>query len=166
MKKYNIAFLLGYPEISGGTNVIMEHAVGLKKKGHNVAIVTELPFEKKRLAWHPEAMILDCYSHEQVKDMEFDIAIATWWRSVYDLPYVPAKKLAYFCQSIETRFFDSSDLAMKALVEFTYRMNLPVVTEATWIANYLRDHYGMESTLVRNGQKNRGYNSNLPRSRH
>ncbi|TQR18158.1 glycosyltransferase [Psychrobacillus soli] len=153
MKKYNIAFLLGYPEISGGTNVIMEHAVGLKKKGHNVAIVTELPFEKKRLAWHPEAMILDCYSHEQVKDIEFDIAIATWWRSVYDLPYVQAKKFAYFCQSIETRFFDSSDLAMKALVEFTYRMNLPVVTEATWIANYLRDHYGMESTLVRNGLK-------------
>lgn len=153
MKKYNIAFLLGYPEISGGTNVIMEHAVGLKKKGHNVAIVTELPFDKKRLAWHPEAMIIDCYSHEQVKEMEFDIAIATWWRSVYDLPYVPAKKFAYFCQSIETRFFDASDLAMKALVEFTYRINLPVVTEATWIANYLRDHYGMESTLVRNGLK-------------
>ena len=153
LKKYSIAFLLGYPEISGGTNVIMEHAVGLKKRGHNVAIITELPFEKKRLAWHPEAMSLDCFSHEQVKDMEFDLAIATWWRSVYNLPYVPAKKYAYFCQSIETRFFDASDTAMKALVEFTYRLNLPVVTEANWIASYLNTHYGIDSTLVRNGIK-------------
>ncbi|MEC0213255.1 glycosyltransferase family 4 protein [Paenibacillus ehimensis] len=160
--KYKIAFLLGYPEISGGTNVIMEHAVGLSKLGHEVYIVTEIPFDKQRLSWHPEAMQLECLSHEQCRGILFDISIATWWRSVYDLPFVRARRYAYFCQSIESRFFSEKDPDMKALAEFTYRLPYPVVTEATWIMEYLRNHYGSDVTLVRNGIKKDIFTMNGP----
>lgn len=148
---YDIAFLLGFPEISGGTNVILEHALGLTQRGHRVSIVTELPFDPQRLAWKPAALNLPLLCHADCRQREFDLAIATWWRSVYDLPHVPARGYAYFCQSIESRFFSPQQPDMKALVDYTYRQPLPIVTEATWIARHLRDLYGRETTLVLNG---------------
>lgn len=151
VQSYDIAILLGYPEISGGTNVILEHALGLTQRGHAVSIVTERPFDRARLAWKPAAMDLPLLAHADCRGRRFDVSIATWWRSVFDLPYVPARWYAYFCQSIESRFFPPQDADLKALAEYTYRQPLPVVTEASWIARFLREHYGRECTLVLNG---------------
>lgn len=151
MQRFDIAILLGYPEISGGTNVILEHALGLTRLGHSVSIVTERPFDPQRLAWKPEAQKLPLLSHADCRQRVFDLSIATWWRSVFDLPYVPARWYAYFCQSIESRFFDAADADLQALVDYTYRQPLAVVTEASWIARYLSEHYGRQTTLVRNG---------------
>lgn len=146
-----IAFLLGYPEISGGTNVIMEYASRLSDFGHDVYVVTELPFDPVRLAWHPGSLKVKCACHEDVRHELFDVSIATWWRSVYDLPYVPSKQQIYFCQSIETRFFNHWDLDMKALVDLTYRLPIPIITEAGWISKYFKEVYDRSSYLVRNG---------------
>ncbi|MEP0845639.1 MAG: glycosyltransferase family 4 protein [Phycisphaerae bacterium] len=162
MKRYDIAFLLGFPEISGGTNVILEHALGLTQRGHTVSIVTELPFDRRRLAWKPSAMDLPLLTHADCRGRRFDISLATWWRSVYDLPFVPARWYAYFCQSIESRFFSPQDSDIKALAEYTYRQPLPVVTEASWIARFLRDHYGREATLVLNGVDKRIFSPDGP----
>ncbi|MBU0640849.1 MAG: glycosyltransferase family 4 protein, partial [Planctomycetes bacterium] len=151
MKHYEIAILLGYPEISGGTNVILEHALGLTRLGHSVSIVTEQPFDPQRLSWKPAAQELPLLCHADCRERMFDVSVATWWRSVFDLPHVPAHRYTYFCQSIESRFFSEQEPDMKALVDFTYRQPLPVVTEASWIAQYLREYYGRETALVRNG---------------
>jgi hypothetical protein len=151
MKHFDIAFLLGSPDISGGTNVIMEHALGLTRLGHKVSIVTDRPFDPARLAWKPEAMKLPLFAHADVKQHEFDLAFSTWWRTCYDLPFVRARKYAYFVQSIESRFFPATDPDSKALAEYTYRMPMPVVTEATWIAKYLGGNYGRIASLVLNG---------------
>ncbi len=148
---HDIAFLLGYPEISGGTNVILEHALGLTRRGHRVSIVTEQPFDPRRLAWKPGATDLPLRCHADCRGHTFDLALATWWRSVYDLPFVPARHYAYFCQSIESRFFPADQPDMQALAEYTYRQPLPIVTEASWIQRYLRDHFDRDVTLVRNG---------------
>lgn len=162
MRRYDIAFLLGFPEISGGTNVILEHALGLARRGHAVSIVTELPFDRRRLSWKPAAMDLPLLAHADCRERRFDISIATWWRSVYDLPFVAARWYAYFCQSIESRFFAAQDADIKALAEYTYRQPLPVVTEASWIARFLRDHYGRDATLVLNGVDKRVFASDGP----
>ncbi len=151
MKSYDIAFLLGYPEISGGTNVIMEHALGLTKLGHKVSIVTQAKFDPQRLSWKPEAMKLPLLSHAECRERVFDATIATWWRSTYDIPFVHARRYAYFVQSIESRFFPPEQPDMKALAEYSYRMPLSVVTEATWIQRYLEGHYGRKASLVLNG---------------
>ncbi len=151
MGHYDIAILLGYPEISGGTNVIMEHALGLTRLGHGVTIVTELPFDSSRLAWKPQAADLPRRSHAECRGHTFDLCMATWWRSMYDLHAVDARRYAYFCQSIESRFFNPADADMKALVDYTYRQPIPIVTEASWIVEYLGENYGHEASLVRNG---------------
>lgn len=147
----DIAILLGYPEISGGTNVIMEHALGLTRREHRVSIVTQERFDPARLSWKPGAADLPLLCHADCAGREFDLSVATWWRSVFDLPYVPARRYVYFCQSIESRFFSEREPDMKALAEYTYRQPLPVVTEASWIARYLRENYGRRVTVVQNG---------------
>lgn len=148
----DIAFLLGYPEISGGTNVIMEHAIGLRALGHRVSIVTELGFDRQRLSWKPAAMDLPLLSHAECRQRPaFDLVLATWWRSVYDLPFVPAKRVGYFVQSIESRFFPCDQPDMKALAEYTYRIPMPIVTEASWIKRHLEGVYGRRCGLVLNG---------------
>ncbi|MBU6413152.1 MAG: glycosyltransferase family 4 protein [Planctomycetes bacterium] len=162
MKTYDIAFLLGSPDISGGTNVIMEHALGLTRMGHRVSIVTERPIEASRLAWKPDAMTLPLFCHAEVKQKMFDLAFATWWRTCYDLPFVPARKYSYFVQSIESRFFPATDPDSKALAEYTYRMPMPVVTEASWIAKYLGGNYGRNVSLVLNGIDKATFNTDGP----
>lgn len=147
----DVAFLLGSPDISGGSNVIFEHALGLQARGHRVAIVTARAFDPARLAWHPRARALAFLDHAACRARQFDVAVATWWRTVFDLPAVPARRRAYFVQSIETRFCAPDDPESRALVDLGYRLPLPIVTEAHWIAAHLRDHYDRDATVVRNG---------------
>ncbi len=47
-----IVFLLCSPDINGGTNVILEHAGGLQKLGHEVTIATQEDVAPARYAWH------------------------------------------------------------------------------------------------------------------
>ena len=151
MAGLDVAFLMGSHDISGGSNVIFEHAAGLVARGHRVAIVTAEPVDPSQLAWHARARSLTFLDHAACQGRVFDVAVATWWRTVFDLPRVPARRYAYFVQSIETRFAEASDAESRALIDFGYRLPLPVVTEATWIQTYLQSHYGRDATLVRNG---------------
>jgi hypothetical protein len=162
MAGLDVAFLMGSHDISGGSNVIFEHAVGLVARGHRVAIVTARPIDRARLDWHRGAQALTFLDHEACRSRVFDVAVATWWRTVFDLPAVPARRQAYFVQSIETRFAEATDHESRALIDFGYRLPLPVVTEATWIQTYLREHYGREVTLVRNGLRHELFSPDGP----
>jgi hypothetical protein len=162
MAGLDVAFLMGSHDISGGSNVIFEHAAGLVARGHRVAIVTAHPIDRARLDWHRGAQALTFLDHEACRSRVFDVAVATWWRTVFDLPAVPARRQAYFVQSIETRFAEATDHESRALIDFGYRLPLPVVTEATWIQTYLREHYGREVTLVRNGLRHELFSPDGP----
>lgn len=147
-----VAFLLGSAHIGGGTYVIFQHALYMRRQGWSVTIVSQQSVSKKDVAWHPEAseeLIFKTFS--EVADEEFDIAIATWWRTVYWLHLVHAKSYQYFVQSIESRFFEANDHAPTNFAEATYCMKLPSVTEASWIQKYLSDNYGTEVQLAING---------------
>lgn len=149
---FDLAILLGYPEISGGTNVILEHALGLRRLGHRVAIITQERFDPQRLAWKPGAAErLELLAHADCRERVFDLALATWWRSAFDLAHVAAKRYAYFVQSIESRFFGEHEADAKLLADYTYSLPLEIVTEAAWIQRYLREHYDQDAALVRNG---------------
>ena len=156
----SIAFLLGSPDISGGTYVIYEHGIRLQKMGHRVTIVTEGPVEASRYGWHPSAGQLIWRTFEDLEEKNFDLTIATWWQSVFLLQKIKSRKYLYFIQSIESRFFPVQDSEVFALrdidilrdwCENTYKIDLPVITEAKWIQDYLLDHHNRSSFLVRNG---------------
>ena len=166
-----IVFLLGSPDISGGTYVIFEHATRLNRLGHPVTIATETPVDKSRYEWHPFAGTLIWKTFASLDQEYFDLAIATWWQSVFQLSQINSRKYIYFIQSIESRFFetrDPEDAAFRDVdilsqwCENTYRLSLPVITEAKWIQEYLLEHHNRSSYLVRNGIRKDIYSDDGP----
>lgn len=146
-----IVFTLGSPKIGGGTNVIFEHAGRLAELGEEVYIVNDKKVKYKDCAWHSKAHLLKFITYKDCKNLKFDIAIATWWQTVYKLYNINANKYIYFVQSIESKFYKNNELSLKTFAELTYCFGLPVITEATWIKKYLEKNYGTRVELVRNG---------------
>ena len=148
-----IAFLMESPDISGGTYVIFEHAIHAIKLGEDVSIITEVKVDMRILEWHAEAKTLNWLMYNELENIKFDIVFATWWKTVFLLPKVNAKTYAYFVQSIESKFYPEFEQPLQRLVESTYILNLPIITEATWIQDYLQDEYGAFVNLVHNGAR-------------
>ena len=147
-----IVFLIGSPAISGGTYVILQHALYLKRKGHDVSIVTVYTYTKDDLKWHNAYQVLPIYFKDELqKEAEFDLVIATWWLTAEQIHILSGKYYIYFVQSIESRFYPENELALRQRVDRTYQLGLPVITEATWISNYLKEKYGVSCFLARNG---------------
>lgn len=137
--------------ISGGTYVIVQHASFLRSQGFHVTLAVQEPFTAATLAWHDEAPKLRCLPIEEAKQEAFDLVIATWWKTAFELGNFDARRYAYFVQSIESRFYPESEGPLRALVDATYRFPVEYVTEATWIQQYLKDDYARDTSLVRNG---------------
>lgn len=146
-----IAVLLWSPDISGGTNVIFEHAKRLKRRRHKVYVITDDPVTPEQLDWHSEARDLIWKTYDQVGDNSFDIVIATWWKTALYLHRVNAKRLVYFVQSIESYFYPAEEKPLRNLVESTYTLPVSFITEASWIKRHLDSEYGRQAYLVRNG---------------
>ena len=146
-----VIFTLGSAYIGGGTNVILEHASKMKLLGEDVYIVTDKKVKPSEYNWHSKAKLLKWVTYKEIKDEKFDIAIATWWRTVYNLHLISAKKYIYFVQSIESRFYEDNEIGLKMLADMTYLMDLRVITEATWIKDYLEKNYNSDVILVKNG---------------
>jgi hypothetical protein len=153
-----IAFLLGSPDISGGTYVIFEHAIRSKKYGYDVSIITSEKIDQNRLNWHPESKILTWLTYDETENIKFDIVIATWWKTIFSLHQVASKSYMYFVQSIESKFYPEYEVALRRLVESTYSLELPVITEATWIKEYIENTYPSEVFLAYNGIRKDIYN--------
>jgi O-antigen biosynthesis protein len=146
-----IAFLLGSADISGGTFVIFEHAQRLQAAGHAVVLLSDEPIAESRFAWHPQAAFLPRSTLKLVEHERFDVVLATWWRTAYDLSKLHSTVFGYFVQSIESRFYPEADVNLRNAVDRTYEIPCRFVTEATWIRQHLLAHYGVEASLVRNG---------------
>ncbi len=146
-----ICFLVGSMAVSGGTYVIVQHASFLRDAGHEVTLAVQEPFAPETLVWHDEAPKLRALPFEDAKREQFDLVIATWWKTALELGNFRASRHAYFIQSIESRFYPEHEGPLRRLVDSTYTLPVPVITEASWIKAYLQERYGHEATLARNG---------------
>lgn len=146
-----IVFLLGSPDVGGGTYVIFQHALKCLDKCNEVTIVTDEEVTLERIKWHNGAERLTFKKYKEVENEQFDVVIATWWRTIYELPKIKAKSYIYFVQSIESRFYEDNEKNIKWLAEATYTIPFNIITEATWIKEYLESNYGLNVNLVRNG---------------
>ncbi|HEY8708372.1 MAG TPA: glycosyltransferase family 4 protein [Burkholderiaceae bacterium] len=155
-----ILFVLGSLAISGGHYVVLQHAEHARAAGHKVTLVVLNRGDYSRPAWHPSLATLKICQVDDlsgVEDEQFDIAIATYWRTALELHRFNARQYAYFVQSIESRFYDESQVRMRRLVDRTYELGLPGITEATWIQRHLRQEYGSEYLLAHNGVRKASY---------
>lgn len=149
-----ILFILGSLAISGGHYVVLQHAERARAAGHEVTLAVLYGDSQAPPAWHPSLATLKVVLVGDSRDVNnelFDIAIATYWRTALDLHRFNARQYAYFVQSIESRFYDESQPRMRRLVDRTYELGLPGITEASWIQGYLERHYGSAYLLARNG---------------
>lgn len=143
-------FVLGSTAPSGGNHVIFQHAHYLQSLGWEITLLATR--DDDSWGWHPLMEDLSFVEIEGVVNREFDVAIATTWTTVFNLPYVPARRWAYLVQSIESRFFDDAqDQVHASLAETTYALGIPTVTVASWLTTYLEHAYHSPSTTVLNG---------------
>jgi peptidoglycan/xylan/chitin deacetylase (PgdA/CDA1 family) len=150
-----VVFLIGSADISGGTYVIFEHASYCLERGCDVVMVPLHAVEPAHLEWHPKAKSFRWTSYDEIaKSGDYaDLVVATWWATVFHMHKVRAHRHLYFVQSIESRFFSDDQLPLRKLVDATYTLPMPIITEAQWIKEYLVAHYGREVFIVRNGAR-------------
>ncbi|WP_149535703.1 glycosyltransferase [Siccirubricoccus phaeus] len=146
-----LCMLMGSADISGGSYVIFEHCLHLLAEGVELTVVTLDPLGPHVAPWHPALQRLRFASFEEVASESFDLAIATWWKTIYELHRIEAARYAYFVQSIESWFYPDSEVALRSLVNATYLLPLPGITEARWIQAHLRERFGHDYHLVPNG---------------
>jgi len=148
----SVAILIGSADISGGTYVIFEHALWLQRHGARVTIITLFPLSAAA-RWHPALDELRFATMDEVAGHEsFDVAVATWWRTIFELPRLRFRHAVYFVQSAEPRFYaDNHERPAAGIAELTYTFGLPVITIATWLQMYLAFEHAAPSFLCRNG---------------
>jgi len=147
----NIAILANSQSISGGNNVLLEHAGNLVDRGHSVTMVVEGEVDRGKLSWHRRAPGLEWLSLDAVGERRFDLAIASFWRTCYQVARIPAERYVYFNQSVESRFYPEAEVLTRSYADLTYCLGLDLVTEASWIREHIRERYRQEAYLVPNG---------------
>ncbi|QRO01291.1 glycosyltransferase family 4 protein [Archangium violaceum] len=146
-----IAFLAGdVGNISGGANVIIEYAWRLRALGHEVVLVTHRPVRISSPPWHPRLPELRFQTFTEAARERFDFVFATWWLTWFDLWRLDSAVYGYLNQSLESRFRPEGHL--KHLNRITYSLPLLFVTEARWLAEFIRTVQPAGQVLyVRNG---------------
>ena len=165
-----LAFLVGSLDISGGTYVILQHALYAQRHGAEVTLLVQFRSDAESLRWHPALAELRVIHLDELvdgvgDDLEFDVAIATFWRTVYELPQVRSRHYGYLVQSIESRFYGGSDEQdVVPIVELTYTFDLPIITIARWMQAYLAFRHARPAFLVRNGVRKDVYSPVGPKA--
>lgn len=129
----SVCFILGEMGPSGGAGAVTRHAAGLATDhGHEVAIALwAAPGE----ALTPPAGV-ELVSVADARARDFDVAVATWWRTAYDLFGIPARRHAYFVQQFEQRTYRPGDVERFGAAA-THALPVAFLTEARWIAEEL-----------------------------
>lgn len=147
----DICFLVGSLDISGGTYVILQHALEAHHRGERVVLVPLFAPTAATTDWHPALRELPIATVEEVADHPFDLVVATWWRTVFELHKIKAKRYAYFVQSVEARFYAFDQPKFAELAGETYELPLSIITISPWIQTYLALEYNRPALLTPNG---------------
>ncbi|HEU4974337.1 MAG TPA: glycosyltransferase family 4 protein [Baekduia sp.] len=145
-----VCFLLNDLALSGGTGVVVEHAHQLATQ-HDMEVTLVVcgsqdgAWDYRRLAG---VRVIDL---AEARRDRFDVAVATWWRTAYDLFDVPAERHAYFVQSLEERFYERF-ATERLTAALTHTLPVAFITEARWIRDLLVAFApGAQVHYVRNG---------------
>jgi glycosyltransferase involved in cell wall biosynthesis len=146
-----VAFLVNDLQLAGGVGVILEHAHQLRTH-HGFDVTLVLVREQELEPWSYEQLTgVHVVTLRDAQASSYDVAVATWWETTFSLFTVPARRYAYFVQSLEDRFYRPTE---PERLGAALTLNLPVafITEAGWIADTLAELRPDATVhLVRNG---------------
>jgi hypothetical protein len=149
-RQLKVCFLLQHFALSGGVGVVVEYAHRLRTEhGIDVALVRTSGSEE---AWPYDKLEgLEVLDLDAARTRSFDVAVATWWETAYELFSLDAARYAYFVQSVEDRFYEPGAVH-RLLAAATHNLPVSFITEARWIARFLRElHPESHIFVVRNG---------------
>ncbi len=131
----SVCFILGELGPSGGAGAVVRHARGLAADhGWDVSLAL----------WPGASMPADAppgvrlITTDEARTLDHDVAIATWWRTAYDLFAIPARRHAYFVQQFEERTYLPGDVERFGAIA-THDLPVAFLTEAAWIAAELAE---------------------------
>jgi len=166
-----ITFVLPVVSSSGGIRVVATHATWLRKRGHQVTLLSPPPpvpslrdhiralvRQRRLLPLRPQAVthLMDGLDgvhrvidrHRPIVDADVpdaDVVVATWWETAEWVARLsPAKgRKAYFVQGHEL-FEHLPHERVKA----TYRLPLRKIAVAQWLVDVMRDRYGDPTSIL------------------
>ena len=151
--------IICYKNISGGIIVILEYALRMTLRANlDIFLIIKDPFTEDDFDWFTDADKIKKITYNEAQDMSFDAVIASLWITCYDLNLFQAKSYIYFNQSVESRFYENSKINKINYADATYLLDLNIITEATWIKDYIKEFYGRDAILVRNGINKEKFN--------
>jgi hypothetical protein len=134
----NIAFVLTDVGLSGGVIVALRHASRLgREHGHQVSIVTIRGTTEGWVQREFPDLKIEPLDSKDVQSSFFDVAIATFWETLFVLEQVPSSRYVWFAQSIEDRFY-AADNPIGAIAAAAIEVPIAVITEAIWIHDVFR----------------------------
>ena len=146
-----VAFVVNDLQLSGGVGVVVEHARQLTHR-HGLDVELVLARERDEPDWTFRGLTdVPVHGMDAARTGDYDIVLATWWETVGPALELPARRHAYFIQSLEDRFYRPGE-AQRLAAALTHDLPLPVITEARWIAHTLEALAPeRRCLLVRNG---------------
>ncbi|HYI80958.1 MAG TPA: glycosyltransferase family 4 protein [Thermoleophilaceae bacterium] len=130
----SVCFILGELGPSGGAGAVVRHARGLAADhGWDVSLAL-WPGASAAVA-PPGVRVV---ATDEARLLDYDVAIATWWRTAYDLFAIPARRHAYFVQQFEERTYRPGDVERFGAIA-THDLPVAFLTEAAWIAEELAE---------------------------
>lgn len=133
-----VAFIVNDLALSGGIGVVVQHARQLHDH-HDCEVWLVLAREQDDPHWdHDPLAGLHVAQLAEARELEFDIAVSTWWETAFVLFDLKAARYVSFVQSLEDRFYSPGQVERLGA---SLVLNLPVsfITEATWIRETLAD---------------------------
>ena len=146
-----VAFVVNDLQLSGGVGVVVEHARQLVAR-HGFAVDLVLARERDEPDWGFRGLAdIPVHGMDAARAVGYDVVVATWWETVGPALELPARRHAYFIQSLEDRFYRPHE-AQRLAAALTHDLPLHVITEARWIAETLEALTPpRRCLLVRNG---------------
>lgn len=145
-----IVFVLPHVGISGGINVIVQHAQFLVKHGHKVSLAALSHGEDVYKSFLIEdEPLFEQISWEKAEGEQWDFAFASWWSTVFELPRLNAEKKVLLLQAWESQFYELGSLAQQSFNAALKMPGLNFLVIANWLGKSLIDNIGISPHRVK-----------------
>lgn len=149
-----IVFLAPHIKIAGGIRAILMYADLLSRMGHKVfVVVLSNNWLRRNLAnilnikpeWFKnfKARIIRVYSFEEKNIPNYDVVIATSWRTADPVSSFKKGKKFYFIQHYEGLYHGD-----KNEVDATYKLNLEKIVISSWLKDIMKKEFSSDSHFL------------------
>jgi glycosyltransferase involved in cell wall biosynthesis len=135
MSQLRVCFLVENLPVSGGVGAIVSHARGLAV-GHGAEVTCALTVHQLERSPEHDLKDIEVIGLAQARRRSYDVVIATWWQTAYEVFTVPGERRAFFIQSLEDRFY-GPDRPQRAMAAAAVSLPVSFITEAGWIRDTL-----------------------------